>query len=123
MKEDILRMYFDMHMKQKDIAGFCNVTTQYISKVVKKDVRYLNEKSLRHKQAKARKAQYNKEYYSNYERKYDKSAKEEYEKLKSLLYIDAKLMSRHSYGISKDAYVKSNLGAYTQDKKRKFNIR
>ena len=25
-------------------------------------------------------------------------------------------MSVHSYGISKDSYVKSNLGAYTQDK-------
>ena len=25
-------------------------------------------------------------------------------------------MSVHSYGISTDAYVKSNLGAYTQDK-------
>ena len=116
MKEHILRMYFDKHMKQKDIAEFCNVTTQYVSKIVKKDARYLNEKSLRHKQSKARKVQYNKEYYSNYKRKYDKSAKEEYEKLKALLDSDAKLMSRHSYSISKDAYVKSNLGAYTQDK-------
>lgn len=116
MKEDILKMYFEEHMKQKDIADILNVTAQYISKVVAKDNRYLDEKSLRHKESKKRKAEYNKEYYSTYERKYDKSSKEDYDKLKALLDSDSRQMSVHSYGISKDAYVKSNLGAYTQDK-------
>jgi len=52
VKEDILKMYFEEHMKQKDIADILNVTAQYISKVVAKDNRYLDEKSLRHKESK-----------------------------------------------------------------------
>lgn len=51
MKEDILKMYFEEHMKQKDIAEILNVTAQYISKVVSKDDRYLAEKSSRHKES------------------------------------------------------------------------
>lgn len=116
MKEDILKMYFEEHMKQKDIAEILNVTAQYISKVVAKDDRYLAEKSSRHKESQKRKAEYNKEYYSTYERKYDRSSKEDYDRLRGLLDSDARQMSVHSYGISTDAYVKSNLGAYAQDK-------
>ena len=52
---DILKMYFEEHMKQKDIAEILNVTAQYISKVVAKDDRYVDEKSLRHKESKKRK--------------------------------------------------------------------
>ncbi|MFR2571100.1 MAG: hypothetical protein ACLS90_05315 [Clostridia bacterium] len=44
MKEDILKMYFEEHMKQKDIAEILNVTAQYISKVVAKDDRYVDER-------------------------------------------------------------------------------
>lgn len=116
MKEEILKMYFEEHMKQKDIAEILNVTAQYISKIVSKDDRYLAEKSSRHKESQKRKAEYNKEYYSTYERKYDKSSKEDYDKLRALLDSYARQMSVHSYGISTDAYIKSNLGAYTQDK-------
>lgn len=116
MKEEILKMYFEEHMKQKDIAEILNVTAQYISKVVSKDDRYLAEKCSRHKESQKRKAEYNKEYYSTYERKYDKSSKEDYDRLRALLDSDARQMSVHSYGISTDAYIKSNLGAYTQDK-------
>ncbi len=95
MKKDILKMYFEEHMKQKDIAEILNVTAQYISKVVAKDNRYLDEKSSRHKESQKRKAEYNKEYYSTYERKYDKSYKEDYDKLRALLDSDARQMSVH----------------------------
>ena len=117
MVEEILEMYFDKHMKQKDIAKVFNVSNQYISKVVRKDDRYSEEKLLRHKEAQKRKAEYNKEYYSTYERKIDKSDKEDYEILQAQLDNDSRLMSNHSFRISNDSYVQSNLGAYTQDKK------
>ena len=117
MVGEILEMYFDKHMKQKDIAKFFNVSNQYISKVVKKDERYSEEKLLRHKEAQKRKAEYNKEYYSTYERKVDKSDREDYEILQAQLDNDSRLMSNHSFRISNDSYVQSNLGAYTQDKK------
>lgn len=116
MVEEILKMYFEEHMKQKDIADYFKVSAESVSKVVRKDERYLSEKQRRHQEAKLRKAKYNKEYLETYERKKDKSDKQDYEKLQALLDSDASQMSRHSFGISTDAFVNSNLGAYKQDK-------
>lgn len=116
MVEGILKMYFEEHMKQKDIADFFKVSAEYVSKVVRNDDRYQEEKQRRHQEAKLRKAKYNKKYLETYERKKDKSDKEDYEKLQALLDSDGKQMSRHSFGISTDAFVKSNISAYKQDK-------
>ena len=99
MVEEILKMYFEEHMKQKDIAEFFKVSSEYVSKVVRNDDRYPEEKQRRHQEAKLRKAKYNKEYLETYERKKDKSDKEDYEKLQALLDSDARQMSRHSFGI------------------------
>ena len=115
MVKEILKMYFEEHMKQKDIADYFKVSSEYISKVVRNDTRYPEEKQRRHQEAKLRKSKYNKEYLETYERKKDKSDKEDYEKLQALLDNDARQMSRHSFGISTDAFVKSNIGAYKQD--------
>ena len=115
MAEEILKMYFEEHMKQKDIADFFKVSSEYVSKVVRNDVRYQEEKQRRHQEAKLRKAKYNKKYLETYERKKDKSDKEDYEKLQALLDSDARQMSRYSFEISTDAFVKSNIGAYKQD--------
>ena len=109
MVEEILKMYFEEHMKQKDIAEFFKVSSEYVSKVVRNDDRYPEEKQRRHQEAKLRKAKYNKEYLETYERKKDKSDKEDYEKLQALLDSDASQMSRHSFGISTDAFVKSKI--------------
>lgn len=115
MVEEILKKYFEEHMKQKDIAEFFKVSNEYVSKVVRKDSRHQEEKQRRHQEAKLRKAKYNKEYLETYKRKKDKSDKEDYDKLQALLDSDARQMSRHSLGISTDSFVKSNLGAYKQD--------
>ena len=40
MVEVILKMYFEEHMKQKDIADFLKVSAEYVSKVVRNDDRY-----------------------------------------------------------------------------------
>ena len=72
MVEEILKMYFEEHMKQKDIAEFFKVSSEYVSKVVRNDDRYPEEKQRRHQEAKLRKAKYNKEYletYKNFKRK------------------------------------------------------
>lgn len=46
-KEQILDLYFNKHLKQTEIAEKVNVSQQYISKIIKKDERYENEKSSR----------------------------------------------------------------------------
>lgn len=44
-KEQILDLYFNKHLKQTEIAEKVNASQQYISKIIKKDGRYENEKS------------------------------------------------------------------------------
>ena len=46
-KEQILDLYFNKHLKQIEIAEIVNASQQYISKIIKKDGRYENEKSSR----------------------------------------------------------------------------
>lgn len=46
-KEQILDLYYNQHLKQVEIVNLLNVTQQYISKIIKKDERYENEKQLR----------------------------------------------------------------------------
>ena len=44
-KEQILDLYFNKHLKQKQIAEKLNCTQQYVSKIIKKDERYQSEKN------------------------------------------------------------------------------
>ena len=46
-KERILDLYFNKHLKQIEIAEIVDASQQYISKLIKKDERYENEKSSR----------------------------------------------------------------------------
>ena len=47
MKDEILDLFFDKKMKQKDIAELLNIAKSTVSKVVSKDSRFIAEKSLR----------------------------------------------------------------------------
>lgn len=46
-KEQILDLYFNKHLKQTEIAKKISASQQYISKIIKKDERYEDEKSSR----------------------------------------------------------------------------
>lgn len=47
MKDEILDLFFNKKMKQKDIAELLNIAKSTVSKVVSKDSRFIAEKSLR----------------------------------------------------------------------------
>lgn len=47
MKDEILDLFFDKKMKQKDIAELLNIAKSTVSKIVSKDSRFITEKSLR----------------------------------------------------------------------------
>ena len=47
MKDEILDLFFDKKMKQKDIAKLLNIAKSTVSKIVSKDSRFIAEKSLR----------------------------------------------------------------------------
>lgn len=46
-KDKILDLYYNKHLKQKDIATMVGVSKQYVSKVIKADSRCKEEKQTR----------------------------------------------------------------------------
>ena len=113
-KKDILDLYYNKHLKQKDIATMVGVTKQYVSKVVKADSRCKEEKQTR-KENNAKKRQgYLKEYFKNYDRanKEDNS----YEQLKALQYKDSLELSYSNSNINDYAFAKYNPSIYHRDK-------
>ena len=111
----ITELYFDSKLKQVDIAKQFNITKQYVSKIVRKDPRYTEEKRLRHNKSKQRKNEYNRNYFKSYARKDRKSTKDEDAAFEATLAKDRRLLSTKKQ-ISKDNFVQSSIGAYIQDK-------
>ena len=51
-KEDIINLFYNEHLKVKEIAEKLKVSTPYITKVIKQDSRYMQEKDFRKKESK-----------------------------------------------------------------------
>ena len=51
-KEQILDLFYNSHLKQTEIAEIVKLSTQYISRIVKKDSKYEQEKAYRKKLSK-----------------------------------------------------------------------
>ena len=67
-RENILDLYFNKHLKQKEIATIVGVSKQYVSKVIKADSRCKKEKQTRKDENAIKRKDYLKEYYKNYDR-------------------------------------------------------
>ena len=46
-KEKIKELYFLQHLKTKDIADVLHISSSYITKIIKQDSRYVDEKEER----------------------------------------------------------------------------
>lgn len=46
-KEQIIEYFYEKHLQVKEIADMINTSEAYITKVIKKDTRYTNEKAFR----------------------------------------------------------------------------
>ena len=115
-KEQILDLYFNKHLQQTEISKQLDVSQQYISKIVKKDERYKQEKDYRKlKNAEKRKI-YQMEYQKNYVRKKDNDIA--FEALQAQLAQDAKLLSYKAHNLSTYALKKANSSIYEYDKNR-----
>lgn len=67
-QENILDLYYNKHLKQKEIATIVGVSKQYISKVVNADSRFKEEKQTRKDENAIKRKEYMKQYYKYYER-------------------------------------------------------
>ena len=101
-KEKIIDLFYNEHLKPVDIALELNVSNAYISKVIKKDFRYHEEKNQRKQQNKLK----------------QKSNRDSYEALKAQLKQDAEELSYY-FDISDCSFRKFNASAYKYNAKRK----
>ena len=113
-RENILDLYFNKHLKQKEIATIVGVSKQYVSKVIKADSRCKEEKQTRKDENAIKRKDYLKEYYKNYDR--PKIEDNSYEQLQALLYQDSLELSYSSNNINDYAFAKYNLSIYRRDK-------
>ena len=113
-RENILDLYFNKHLKQKEIATIVGVSKQYVSKVIKADSRCKKEKQTRKDENAIKRKDYLKEYYKNYDR--PKIEDNSYEQLQALLYQDSLELSYSSSNINDYAFAKYNLSIYHRDK-------
>lgn len=112
-KEQILDLYFNMHLKQTKIAEKVNASQQYISKIIKKDEKYEDEKSSRKSSNAEKRKIAQAEYQKNYVRKKDKDIT--YEQLLAQQRQDALELSYNSHPLSNYAFKKANSSIYTYD--------
>lgn len=113
-RENILDLYFNKHLKQKEIATIVGVSKQYVSKVIKADSRCKKEKQTRKDENAIKRKDYLKEYYKNYDR--PKIEDNSYEQLQALLYQDSLELSYSSSNINDYAFAKYNSSIYHRDK-------
>lgn len=115
-KEQILDLYFNKHLQQTEISKQLQVSQQYISKIVKKDERYKQEKDYRKSKNAEKRKIYQMEYQKNYIRKKDNDIA--FEALQAQLAQDAKLLSYKAHNLSTYALKKANSSIYEYDKNR-----
>lgn len=113
-QENILDLYYNKHLKQKEIATAVGVSKQYVSKVVKADSRFKEEKQTRKDENAIQRQNYMKEYFKNYNR--PKKEDNSYEQLQALLYQDSLELSYSSSNINNYAFAKYNSSIYHRDK-------
>lgn len=117
-KEKIIDLFYNEHLKPVDIALELNVSNAYVSKIIKKDSRYHEEKSQRKQQNEIK----HKERTIEYMKLKQKSNKDSYEALKAQLKQDAEELSYY-FDISARSFRKFNSSAYKYNaKKKRFEI-
>ena len=113
-KEKIIDLFFNEHLKPVDIALKLGISNAYVSKVIKKDFRYHEEKNQRKQQNK----QKHKEQTIEYMKLKQKSKRDSYEALKAQLKQDSEELSYY-FDISDRSFRKFNASAYKYNAKRK----
>lgn len=120
-QELIFKLYFEDHLKQKEIATIIKKSATHVSNVLKANPKTKEEKKLRTKQSNERKKQYNKEYYETYNR--PKKDDNSYQVLQAQLAQDTNELSYTSgYNMSDYDYAKWNPSAYKRNSKGNLTL-
>ena len=114
-KEKIIDLYYNQHLKQKQIADIVGTSTQYVSKVVRADKRNKEEKEKRKTENSENRKVYMQEYFKTYNR--PKKDDNSYEQMVAQQIQDSLELSFSNNIISDYAYAKWNSSAYHTNSK------
>lgn len=116
-KDKIINLFFIQHLKVKEIAEKTNVTSAYITKVIKKDTRYLQEKEYRKQISRKNRKLAQNDFIKR--KRENKRIEDNYEFVQAQ-HIQASMELSKSKKISDENYRKWNSSAYkyTPSKKR-----
>ena len=109
--EEITRLFYEEHLKGTEIAKRIGVNKSYVTKIIQKDERYINEKESRMKQSKERHKACKREYI-NRKRQTDK---QEYQALLRQINADNEYLSTKNE-MSDVAFTNWNRGMFDYDK-------
>lgn len=114
-KEKIIDLYYNQHLKQKQIADIVGTSTQYVSKVVRADKRNKEEKEKRQTENSENRKIYMQEYFKTYNR--PKKDDNSYEQMVAQQIQDSLELSFCNNIISNYDYAKWNSSAYHTNSK------
>ncbi len=108
-KDKIINLFYIKHLKVKEIAEITKVTSAYVTKVIKTDFRYMEEKNFRKEKSKERRKQDQNNFIKQKREK--KRIEDNYEFVKSQ-HIEASIELSKSKKLTDENYRKWNKSAY-----------
>lgn len=119
-KENIINLFYIEHLKVKEIAQKENISSAYVTKVIKKDERYLKEKEYRKNRAKDKRKVSQNNFIKN---KRDIKRVEDNYCLVLLQHEQASREMSKSKHLSNESYRKWNYSAYKYNpSKRRYEF-
>lgn len=115
-KEKIIELFYLQHIKAKDIAEQIDVSEAYITKIIKQDVRYLEEKNFRKSLSKVNRKTMQNDFVK---RKREKQRIEDNYSYVQSQHIQATMELSKSKHLSNESYREWNISAYHYNPSKK----
>ncbi len=115
-KENIINLFYNEHLKVKKIAEQLDISSSYITKVIKQDSRYMQEKDLRKKESKNNRKIAQNEFIKKKRAK--QRLEDNYSYVQSQHKQATKELSKSSH-LSNESYRKWNYSAYNYNPSKK----
>lgn len=115
-KENIINLFYNEHLKVKKIAEQLGISSSYITKVIKQDARYIQEKDFRKKESKNNRKIVQNKFIKNKREK--QRLEDNYSYVKSQHDQATRELSKSSH-LSNESYRKWNYSAYSYNPSKK----
>lgn len=115
-KENIIDLFYNEHLKVNEIAKKENVSSAYITKVIKQDIRYNNEKANRKGISKEKRKNAQNQFIKN--KRENKRIEDNYSFVQEQHKQASKELSKSGH-LSNESYRKFNISAYHYNPSKK----